>query len=333
MDTLPQNRLGSPGGCENEQVSAQTIADLGEFGLIDLVRGQLGTSEYVLIGPGDDAAHLATADGTFVIATDILIEGRHFRRDWSTAADIGRKAIAVNLSDINAMGGVATALLVAFAGPGDLPVDWVRELVGGMVEECAKVGAHIVGGDMSSAEKIVISITAMGDAERPVKRSGATPGQVVAVSGQLGLAAAGYGALSRGFRSPKVAVDAHRMPQVAYGAGPAAAAAGATAMIDISDGLLADLGHIAKASSVAIDLDPSKFQIAEPIETVAGALGGVDPLSFVLTGGDDYVLAATFPTEQQLPEGWTAIGTVSAGEGVTVAGAPYEGEPGHRHWT
>ncbi|HPU12207.1 MAG TPA: thiamine-phosphate kinase [Aeromicrobium sp.] len=314
-------------------MSGQTISELGEFGLIKLVTEKLGASDYVLIGPGDDAAHLATADGTFVIATDLLIEGRHFRRDWSTATDIGRKAVAVNLSDINAMGGVATALVVGFAAPGDLPVDWVKDLLSGMEAECAKVGAHIVGGDMSAAEQIIISITALGDAERPVKRSGAKAGDQVACAGTLGLASAGYGALSRGFRSPKAAVDAHRVPTPPYAAGPAAAAAGATAMIDVSDGLLADAAHIAKASDVAIDLDPTLFEVLEPIETVAGALGGVDPLSFVLTGGDDYALVATFAPDVTLPAGWTRIGKVAAGSGVTVAGAPYEGDPGHRHWT
>lgn len=314
-------------------MSEQTIAELGEFGLIDLVRGRLGTSDYVLVGPGDDAAHIATADGTYVTATDILVEGRHFRRDWSTAADIGRKAVAANLSDINAMGGVATALLVAFAAPGDLPVSWVADLVKGMVEECDKVGAKIVGGDMSAAEQVILSITALGDAERPVTRAGAKPGDQVAYAGTLGLASAGYGALSRGFRSPKAAVDEHRAPHPPYAAGPAAAAAGATSMIDISDGLLADLGHVARASKVAIDLDPDAFTILDAVQTVAGALGGVDPLTFVLTGGDDYALAATFAAGATLPDGWTKIGTIGAGEGVTVAGAPYEGGTGHKHWT
>ncbi|MBC9225588.1 thiamine-phosphate kinase [Aeromicrobium sp. 636] len=311
----------------------QTIADVGEFALIDLVREQLGTSDYVLVGPGDDAAHIATADGTYVTATDILIEGRHFRRDWSTATDIGRKAVAANLSDINAMGGVATALLVAFAAPGDTPVSWVTDLVSGMVEECAKVGARIVGGDMSAADQVVISITALGDAERPVTRSGAQPGDQVAFAGTLGLASAGYGALSRGFRSPKAAVDEHRAPHPPYAAGPAAAVAGATSMIDVSDGLLADLGHVARASKVAIDVDPTSFEILDAVQTVAGALGGVDPLGFVLSGGDDYALAATFPADATLPEGWTRIGVVRSGEGVTVAGAPWEGGRGHRHWT
>lgn len=313
--------------------SDQTIADLGEFGLIDEIVKGIGTSEYVLLGPGDDAAHIATADGTFLASTDLLIEGQHFRRDWSSAEDIGRKSAAANLSDINAMGGVATALTVGFAAPADLPVQWVRDFWKAFESECAQVGAHVVGGDISKADLVVISVTAFGDAERPIARSGAKPGDVVAYAGQLGLAAAGFAALSRGFRSPKIAVDAHRAPQPPYSAGPAAAEAGATAMIDVSDGFLADIGHIAQASGVSIDVETSAFKIADEVNTLAGALGAIDPLTFVLTGGEDFALAATFPADAKLPEGWIKVGTVSSGSGVTVNGAEFTGKRGHRHFS
>jgi thiamine-monophosphate kinase len=265
------------------------------------VTAQVGSSAYVLLGPGDDAAHIATADGTFVVSADILIEGKHFRRDWSSPTEIGRKAAAVNLSDINAMGGVATALTVAFAAPRDLPVVWAAEMAAGFEAECAKVGAHLVGGDLAEADSIIISVTAFGDAENVITRSGARPGDVLAYAGQLGVASAGYAALSRGFRSPKAAVDAHRVPEPPYASGPAAARAGATAMTDISDGFLADVGNIAAASHVAIDIDPTKFEVPEPVETVGSALGGVDPMRFILTGGDDYALAATFGPDATLP--------------------------------
>lgn len=317
---------------DNGAVTDQTIAELGEHALIDLAREVHGTSEYILIGSGDDAAHIATADGTYLVSTDILVEGRHFRRDWSSATDIGRKAIAVNLSDINAMGGVATALTVALAAPGDVPVAWVRDLVRGMETEAKLVGANIVGGDVSSADQIIISVTAMGDAEQPVTRSGARADDVVAVKGELGMASAGFGALSRGFRSPKAAVERHRIPVPPYAAGPEAAGAGATAMIDVSDGLLADLAHIARASGVAINLDSGAFHVPDAVATVASALGGVDPLRFILAGGDDYALAATFPADQTLPKGWLLVGRVAEGEGVTVDGAPFAGDPGHEHW-
>jgi thiamine-monophosphate kinase len=308
-----------------------TIGDIGEFGLIDQVRAQIGDNRHILLGSGDDAAHVSTNDGSFVVSTDLLVEGRHFRRDWSSAHDVGRKAAACNLSDINAMGGVATALTLGFGAPADLPVSWALEMTRGFEAECAHVGAHIVGGDVTASDTIIIAVTAMGDAVRPVLRSGALPGDVVAYAGTLGLAGAGFAALSRGFRSPKAAVDAHRVPCPPYAAGPQAASAGATAMTDVSDGLLADLGHIAVSSAVAIDLDSSAFEIPEPVAAVSEALG-VEALSFMLTGGDDYALVATFSSQATLPAGWTRIGAASDGNGITVDGSPYEGSTGHQHF-
>lgn len=310
---------------------AETVGDIGEFALIERVRRANAPDGPVLLGSGDDAAHVSTKDGTFVISTDLLIENRHFRRDWSTATDIGRKAAACNLSDINAMGGRATALTVGFGAPADLPVAWVEELVAGFASECELVGAQVVGGDVTSSETIVIAVTAVGDAVRPVRRSGALPGDQVAFAGVLGLGGAGYAALSRGFRSPRAAVDAHRVPHPPYDAGPAAADAGATAMIDVSDGLLSDAGHIATASGVRIDIESATLPVPEAVATVAEALGG-DPLRFVLTGGDDYALVATFSQATALPGGWTRIGSVVDGSGVTVDGTPLDGEPGHQHW-
>jgi thiamine-monophosphate kinase len=308
-----------------------TIGDIGEFGLIEQVRAQIGDNRHILIGSGDDAAHISTNDGSFVVSTDLLVEGRHFRRDWSSAHDVGRKAAACNLSDINAMGGVATALTVGFGAPADLPVEWALEMVRGFEVECARVGAHIVGGDVTASDSIIIAVTAMGDARRPVRRSGALPRDVVAVNGDLGLAAAGFATLSRGFRSPKAAVEAHRVPHPPYAAGPQASAAGATSLTDVSDGLLADLGHIAEASGVAIDVDSSALVIPEAVSTVAEALGR-RALDFMLTGGDSYALVATFSSETDLPPGWTRIGDVLDGSGVTVDGEAYDGPTGHQHY-
>ena len=318
------------------QSDQRTVGQIGEFALIDLVRQSAGGNRQTLIGPGDDAAHIQTRDGTFVVSTDLLIEGRHFRRDWSSATEVGRKAAAANLSDINAMGGVATVLTVALGLPADLPGSWVTDLADGFEEECALVGAHVVGGDVTAADQIVIAVTAMGDAANPVRRDGAAPGDVVAFAGVLGMAGAGFAALSRGFRSPKAAVDAHRLPQPPYSAGPQAADAGATAMIDVSDGLLADVGHLAVASGVVIDVESTAFTIPEAVTTVADALG-TEPIRFVLTGGDDYALVATFSSATDLPGGWTQIGTVrdiKTGEhpGVLVDGSPYDGPTGHRHF-
>lgn len=308
-----------------------TIGDIGEFGLIDLMHAHIGDNRHILLGPGDDAAHVSTNDGSFLVSSDLLVEGRHFRRDWSSAHEIGRKAAACNLSDINAMGGVATALTVGFGAPADLPVAWVLEMVRGFELECSHVGAHIVGGDVTSSDAIIIAVTAMGDAPRLVRRSGAMPGDVVAFAGDLGLAAAGLATLSRGFRSPKVAVEAHRAPHPPYAAGPQAAGAGATSMTDISDGLVADLGHVADSSGVRIELDSSALEIPEAVSTVAEALGR-NALDFMLSGGDSYALAATFGAGSPLPQGWTRIGEVLDGTGVTVDGQPYEGPAGHQHF-
>ncbi len=312
---------------------SEKVADLGEFGLIAAVTARLPQGPGVLVGPGDDAAVVAAADSRVVVTTDLLVENRHFRRAWSAAADVGCKAAAQNLADVAAMGAVPTAVLVGLGVPPDLPVDWVLGLADGLREECEPLGVSVVGGDVVRADVVVVAVTALGDlrGRAPVTRAGARPGDVVAVCGRLGWAEAGFRVLSRGFRSPRVLVEAHRRPQVPYDAGPEAATLGATAMCDVSDGLLADLGHVALASGVAIDLDPESFDVPDPIRDAAAALGA-QPFDWIVTGGEDNALAATFPSSVDLPPRWRVVGRVSSGDGVTVAGAPYEGESGHAHF-
>ncbi|CAM05300.1 thiamine-phosphate kinase [Saccharopolyspora erythraea NRRL 2338] len=312
---------------------AQTVSQVGEFGLIDRVTSGRQQSPGTLIGPGDDAAVLAAPDGRVVATTDVLVEQVHFRFDWSTPRQVGRKAVAVNLSDIAAMGAVPTGLLVGLGCSQDTPTEVVDELSAGMWEEAQQVGIGLVGGDMVSATALVISVTALGDLQgrQPVTRSGARPGDVVAVAGRLGWAAAGLAVLGRGFRSPVAVVGAQRVPEPPYAAGPLAAEAGATSMVDISDGLLADLGHIATASGVAVDIRNELLEVPQRLSEVASALGA-DARHWVLTGGEDQALAATFPPEVALPEGWRAVGVTAEGQGVTVDGAPYEGSSGWEHW-
>lgn len=300
-----------------------------------------GTGSELLLGAGDDAAVLRAPDGRVVATTDMLIEGRHFRSDWSSATDIGHKAAARNLADIAAMGAVPTALLVGFAGPGRLAVEWVTDLAAGIAAECAVVGAAVAGGDTSGAELVLLAITALGDmvGRDPVTRAGARPGDAVAVAGTLGSAAAGIDVLLAGAESPGLAdlVSAHRRPSPPYSAGPQAASLGATSLIDVSDGLVADLGHVADASGVRIELE-SRLVAAEPIARVGGlrqaakALGRPDWVDWVLTGGDDHALVATFPADVVLPEGWTTVGTVSQGQGVTVDGHIWSGSGGWDHF-
>ncbi|MEU5945421.1 thiamine-phosphate kinase [Micromonospora sp. NPDC047465] len=310
-----------------------SVAGVGEFGLIDRVTARLSYGSTVLLGPGDDAAVVAAPDARVAASTDVLVEGRHFRRDWSTARDVGHRAAAANLADIAAMGAEPTALLVALCMPPELETGWAEELADGLGAEAAKVGASVVGGDMSASPTLTIAVTALGDlgGRRPVTRSGARPGDVLALAGRTGYAAAGLTVLSRGFRTPRLLVEAYRRPEVPYGAGPHAARLGATSMIDVSDGLLADLGHVAKASGVALDVRRDAFEVPRQMRDAAQALG-VDPYSWLLTGGDDHALAATFPPAVALPPDWRPIGRVTAGSGVTVDGAPYDGPAGWDHF-
>jgi thiamine-monophosphate kinase len=309
-----------------------TLADAGEFPVIAALAEIFDQGEHVLVGPGDDAAVLRIRTGHVVVSTDVMVEGRHFRRDWSTAADVGHRAAAQNLSDIAAMGGRATSLTIGFAAPADLPVAWALEFAAGFAEEAALVGACVVGGDLTSADQLMIAVTALGACEvAPVVRSGAQPGDVVALCGRQGWAAAGLAVLTRGFRSPRVLVEAYRRPQPPYAAGPEAAHAGATALIDISDGLVAEAGHVAEASGVAITLHAAALSIDEPLHAVAAALG-VDPIQFILGGGDDHALLGTFPDVASVPADWAVIGEVVEGVGVLVDGAPYDGPTGWTHF-
>lgn len=322
----------------------ELISDVGEFGLIARIDaaldGHLATGVHV--GIGDDAAVVGVTGGRVVVSTDMLVEGRHFRRDWSTGADVGAKAAAQNLIDVAVMGARTTTLVVALGLPADLPVEWVTDFYAGMRAEAQAQGAAIVGGDLVRSDRVVISVTALGEmlGADPVLRSGAEPGDVVAVAGRLGWAAAGLSILSRGFRTPRTLVDAQRRPQPPYAAAAAAAEGGATSMIDVSDGLVADLGHIARASQVAIEIDPTRLEIGEPVSSAAAAFNA-DPLVWVLTGGEDHAVAATFPADVALPEGFTVIGVVSdvadvevlEAPGVTVGGRVPRGTGGHDHFS
>jgi thiamine-monophosphate kinase len=324
--------------------SGTPISEVGEFGLVERIAAALAGQQPggVEVGIGDDAAVIRLpGDGRAVVSTDMLVEGRHFRRDWSTGADVGARAAAQNLIDIAVMGARGSTLVVALGLPADLPVEWVTDLYAGMREEADAQGVAIVGGDLARADRVVLSVTALGTliGEVPVCRSGARPGDVVAVAGRLGWAAAGLSILSRGFRTPRVLVDAHRRPQPPYEAAAAAALAGATAMIDVSDGLVADLRHVALASGVAIELDPARAVVDEPVASAAAAFNA-DPLVWVLTGGEDHAVAATFPAGAELPAGFTVLGEVRDpaevealdGPGITVGGRVPRSTGGHDHF-
>ena len=298
-----------------------TARDVGEFGLIAAVVERLGTSPSVLLGPGDDAAVVLAPDGRVVATTDVLVEDVHFRLAWSTAYDVGRKAAAANLADVAAMGATGTALLVGLAAPPDLPVSWATDLADGLRDEAALVGAVVVGGDMVTSERIVVSVTALGDlgGRAPVTRSGAQPGDRVVVAGRLGWSAAGLAMLEHGGLAIEALVEAHLRPTPPYALGPELADLGATAMCDVSDGLLADLGHLAAASGVHIDVESRRFERDALLGKAVRVIGG-HPLDLVMTGGEDHALVATVPPGVVLPEGVLRIGLVRAGAGVRVIG-------------
>jgi thiamine-monophosphate kinase len=312
-----------------------TLREVGEFAVIDrIVRGRRQPA-VVVLGPGDDGAVVAAGDGRTVVSTDMLVQDRHFRLDWSTPHDIGRKAIAQNAADIEAMGGRATAFVVGFGAPGDTSVADATALVDGMWDEAGLLGAGIVGGDLVSCPQWVVSVTVLGDlgGRAPVLRSGAKAGSVVAVAGELGRSAAGYALWHKDIGGGIGGFDElrrrHLVPQPPYGEGAAAAASGAQAMIDISDGLIADLRHVAEASGVGIDLSTTALAAdhAAVSEAAAALEDGADPWAWVLGGGEDHALVACFAADA--PAGWRVIGQVLDGPPrVLVDGAEWAGYAG-----
>ncbi|WP_191274269.1 thiamine-phosphate kinase [Nocardiopsis terrae] len=296
-----------------------TIGGLGEFALITRVTSQFPSTDDVILGPGDDAAVVAAPDGRTVATTDLLVEGRHFRREWSTARDVGHRAVAQNYADVVAMGARPTGLLIGFAAPADLPLAWAEEFTAGVREECALAGGAVVGGDMVGSDTLTIAVTALGDLEgrAPVRRDGARAGDVVAYTGHLGLSAAGLALLERGVDGPADCLSEHRRPSPPYAAGPEAAVLGATAMLDISDGLVQDLGHICRASGVRVDLESDALRpepaLLEAVRVLGAPAGNAVAAArrLMAVGGEDHALAAVFPPETGLPEHWHAVGVVA----------------------
>ena len=322
------------------------VSDLGEFGLIARIVARLaaaGTSPDVLLGPGDDAAVVRAADGRVTVTTDVLVDGVHFRRDWSTGYDVGCRAAAANLADVAAMGARPTGLVVGLAVPGDVALDWVDALADGFRDECTRAAAAVIGGDVDTSPTLMVSVIALGDlrGHPPVTRSGARPGDSVVVAGRLGFAAAGLALLRAGHHTHDLA-DAHRRPAVAYAAAIRLGELGATSMIDVSDGLVADLSHVADASAVGIEL--ARDDLPLPAELVDAALDvGADPLAWVANGGDDHAFAATLPPDLALravaeladlpePVPFAQVGRVVAGSGVVFVDGPAPAAQGWDHF-
>jgi len=304
------------------------IRELGEFGLIDRLKEQtIFSPDLVLAGIGDDCAVVRHGPGTVqLMTTDMLVEDIHFTLTTSSPQEIGYKSMAVNFSDIAAMGGQPRHALVSIALPRSLPVEFVTAMYAGMKEICAQFGVNIVGGDtVASPKSLVINVALTGDAapERVVMRKGARPGDLVAVSGTLGDSAAGLELLLTGQDGGAAGVilkDRHRRPQPRVVLGQRLAAAGVTSMDDISDGLASELLEIAVPSQVDLVIDSAALPLSTELQTLAGQLSK-DLLHYALYGGEDFQLLFTLAPHcyDNLPAdirgAITLIGTVQPGEG------------------
>jgi thiamine-monophosphate kinase len=316
---------------QEPQDTGPTLGEVGEDGLLSVIFPLLPggqARDRVLVGPGDDTALLSTPGGSVLATTDAMVRGRDWLDEWSSGADVGGKAVAQNIADIAAMGGVPTGLLVTLVADPGMPVSWVRDFTTGLAEAAGEAGVPVLGGDLSSAPQgvVVVSVTALGDCNgrQPVLRSGAQVGDVLAVCGSLGHSGAGLLLLERGQAAlaPRL-VDYHRRPRPPYEQGPVAAQAGASAMLDISDGLARDAGRIGRASGVGIELDEAL--LADDLRQLEEVLTAEEARGCVVAGGEEHSLLACFPSEAGLPKSWRRIGEVVAGSGVLLGGLPVTG--------
>lgn len=306
------------------------VAQLGEFGLIERIRRKAAVGR-MRLGIGDDCAAQALAPGELLLTTtDLLVEGVHFRREWTSLRLLGRKSVSVNVSDVAAMGGEPRALYLALALPPDLTVEDAEEFAEGVLEAAAAYGAVLAGGDTCrSTGPLLISVTAEGAVpeEEILPRTGARPGDALYVSGTLGDSALALRQLLAGGTPSPFLAARHHDPTARVTLGRALASAGAaSAMIDLSDGLLADLGHILKGSGVGARIEAGRLPLSPPFREALAAEPAL--IELALGGGEDYELLFSVPpqVEGMLPAIAVAggvplarIGTVlPASEGLCV---------------
>jgi thiamine-monophosphate kinase len=308
---------------------------MGEFELLAKLRERLPPpGPGVRLGSGDDAA-IVVPDGVTATSVDALVDGVHFRRETASLAQIGAKALAVSLSDLAAMGAEPGEAYVVLGVPEDLDEDGCLELLDGIAGVAAETGTTLAGGDITRAPALTLAVTVVGHAAAATdlaRRAGAQPGDVLAVTGELGGAAAGLLLLeAQSSFEPPGAPNVDRAPLLArqleprprLDAGRALAAAGATAMIDLSDGLGGDAGRLAAASGVRLEIDAASLPLAPGLAAVAAAAGR-DPLQLAVCGGEDYELLAALRVERY--EGAAAALTAAAGLGLTRIGVAVAGE-------
>lgn len=292
---------------------------MNEGDLVRALREAFATHDpRVRVGVGDDAAVLAPEDAPLVVTVDAHVEGVHFERAYADLATVGRRATMAAASDLAAMGARPLALVAALGLPRGESPESALALARGQRAAADALGVAVVGGNLTRTPVLEVTTTALGHAERPVTRSGARPGDLVLLAGQVGLAAAGLEALAAGRRADPALAPAVRafLEPVARIREGLAMAASATAAVDVSDGVGLDLGRLAEASGVALELDAEAVAAhgGAALADAARALGR-SAVAQALGGGDDYALVATSPVPIA---GFSCVGTVRAGEGVWV---------------
>jgi thiamine-monophosphate kinase len=317
------------------RVQKPTVQDLGEDRLLDRINNLIDPAPKGVVGVGDDAAVL----GRQLLTTDTLVDNVHFRRAWCTPEDVGWKALAVNLSDIAAMGGRPAAALVSLVLPGQTSVETVLGFYRGMRRLARLWKVAILGGNLARGELLSLTLTVIGEPGRrgPILRSGARPGDRLYLSGEPGLARLGYLILERELPSTKdgwvearqTLIARRKRVADAYPGGSKAIRAfllpaprldlprdlRPSAMMDLSDGLAADLPRLGRASGVGIVIDLAALPISRSFWVLCDALG-VSPETTVLEGGEDYELIATLPASLKMPKPWHAIGEITSGNKI-----------------
>lgn len=306
------------------------MADVSEGELLAQIFPLLPHSSAELLGPGDDCAVMSSPDGSYVITMDMLIAGPDFRPEWSSPFDLGFKAAATNLADVAAMGARPTGLVVAIAAPPTTKVSYMLEIARGLNDFCTRFapGCGVVGGDLSASDTFTIAVTATGslDGRSAIRRSGAQPGDIIAVAGELGLAGLGLRELAAtNAVTDSIGITAQLRPQPPIGLGVAAAEAGATSGMDISDSLALDAGRIAAASKVALVLDESVLDDMAAHRALDCSVDAAVARQAILFGGEEHALLMTFPVGAHLPDGFVQLGHVEAPTEVKPVGV-YLGE-------
>ncbi|MCL2760053.1 MAG: thiamine-phosphate kinase [Desulfuromonadales bacterium] len=272
------------------------ISEIGEFGLIQMIAKNIRPNSLVTLGIGDDCAITKSASGTVTLTTtDMLVENVHFDLKWSDPETLGQKSLAVNISDIASMGGIPKYALLSLAIPETLSVEFIQNFINGFQKQAAQFDVILIGGDTCSSKNgLIINIALIGE-QKPeyiVKRKGAIPGDLICVTGTVGDSAAGLELLKKGEREGEL-IKRHLLPEPRVNIGRQAAEAGiVTAMIDISDGTAADLGHIMEASNVGAEIDLPSLPISDSLKSLDGKLQK-NIFDYALSGGEDYELLMT----------------------------------------